>query len=114
MNRGQVGQQRSADIAAHPDVAVARLLEDDVPAEGKRTVRDPELMEDPAWMVDLADAGWGKVVLACRTIEKAEAAREQLVERTGRTRLVDVQAIEGGYPFYGAILTAPADRWTAL
>ena len=32
----------------------------------------------------LAEAGWGTVILACRTVEKAEAARAQLVERTGK------------------------------
>jgi NAD(P)-dependent dehydrogenase (short-subunit alcohol dehydrogenase family) len=32
----------------------------------------------------LAADGWGRVILACRTLEKAEAAREQLVARTGR------------------------------
>ncbi|MEM9070155.1 MAG: SDR family NAD(P)-dependent oxidoreductase [Myxococcota bacterium] len=32
----------------------------------------------------LAEAGWGRVVLACRTVEKAEAARKALVERTGK------------------------------
>jgi NAD(P)-dependent dehydrogenase (short-subunit alcohol dehydrogenase family) len=32
----------------------------------------------------LAADGWGRVILACRTVEKAEAAREQLVARTGR------------------------------
>lgn len=32
----------------------------------------------------LAEAGWGKVILACRTLDKAEAARTQLIERTGR------------------------------
>lgn len=37
-----------------------------------------------------------------------------LVERTGRTRLVDVHAIEGGYPFYGAIVTHPPERWREL
>jgi putative ABC transport system permease protein len=37
-----------------------------------------------------------------------------LAERTGRTRLVDVQAIEGGYPFYGVILTEPPERWALL
>jgi hypothetical protein len=46
------------------DVAVARLLEDGVPAEGMSTVRDPELLDDPAWMVDLADAGWGKLLVS--------------------------------------------------
>jgi len=37
-----------------------------------------------------------------------------LVERTGRSRLVDVQALSGGYPFYGSIITAPAQRWSGL
>ena len=32
----------------------------------------------------LAEAGWGKVILACRTEAKAEAARVRLVERTGK------------------------------
>jgi len=32
----------------------------------------------------LAEDGWGKVILACRTAEKAEAARKLLVERTGK------------------------------
>ena len=37
-----------------------------------------------------------------------------LVERTGRTRLVDVQAVAGGYPFYSAIETAPPGGWARL
>jgi NAD(P)-dependent dehydrogenase (short-subunit alcohol dehydrogenase family) len=32
----------------------------------------------------LAEAGWGNVILACRTEEKAEAARVLLVARTGK------------------------------
>ena len=32
----------------------------------------------------LAEAGWGNVILACRTEEKAETARKLLVERTGK------------------------------
>lgn len=32
----------------------------------------------------LAEAGYGKIVLACRTIEKAERARVQLRERSGK------------------------------
>ena len=31
----------------------------------------------------LAEDGWGKVILACRSVEKAETARSQLVKRTG-------------------------------
>jgi NAD(P)-dependent dehydrogenase (short-subunit alcohol dehydrogenase family) len=41
----------------------------------------------------LAEDGWGKVILACRSIEKAEAARAQLIERTGRDPF-DVLAVD--------------------
>ncbi len=37
-----------------------------------------------------------------------------LVARTGATRLVQVRAVEPGYPFYGLITTAPDGRWTRL
>ena len=37
-----------------------------------------------------------------------------LAERSGRTRLVDVQATTGGYPFYGAITTNPPGQYEAL
>jgi putative ABC transport system permease protein len=37
-----------------------------------------------------------------------------LVPRTGRTRLVQVHAVSGAFPFYGAILTDPPDRWATL
>ncbi len=33
---------------------------------------------------------------------------------TGATRLVEVRAVDPGYPFYGAIETLPADRWANL
>lgn len=36
------------------------------------------------------------------------------VPRTPGVRLVQVRAIEGGYPFYGAISTEPAGRWQRL
>ena len=32
----------------------------------------------------LAEDGWGRVILACRSIEKAETAKARLVERTGK------------------------------
>jgi NAD(P)-dependent dehydrogenase (short-subunit alcohol dehydrogenase family) len=32
----------------------------------------------------MAEAGWGKVLLACRTLEKAELSRLKLQERTGK------------------------------
>jgi putative ABC transport system permease protein len=37
-----------------------------------------------------------------------------LVPRTGGTRLVQVHAISGGYPFYGTITTDPAPAWGNL
>ena len=36
------------------------------------------------------------------------------VPRTAGVRLVQVKAIEAGYPFYGTIITAPANRWSGL
>ena len=41
----------------------------------------------------LAERGYWRVILACRTVEKAEAARQQLVERVGDD-LFDVLAID--------------------
>jgi NAD(P)-dependent dehydrogenase (short-subunit alcohol dehydrogenase family) len=32
----------------------------------------------------LADDGWGRVILACRSVDKGDAAQAQLVERTGK------------------------------
>ena len=32
----------------------------------------------------LAEDGYGRVILACRTIEKADVAKEQLIQRTGK------------------------------
>ena len=32
----------------------------------------------------LAEAGYGRVILACRTLDKASDARTRLVERTGK------------------------------
>ena len=37
-----------------------------------------------------------------------------LAPASGRTRLVDVQALEGGFPFYGGVRTEPAGRWHEL
>lgn len=37
-----------------------------------------------------------------------------LAEGSGNTRLVQVRAVTEGYPFYGAIETAPANRWTMV
>lgn len=37
-----------------------------------------------------------------------------LAERSGRTRLVDVQAVAPGWPFYGEVRTEPAGLWATL
>lgn len=37
-----------------------------------------------------------------------------LVPRSGKTRLVQVRAVSGNFPFYGVITTTPADRWRTL
>jgi hypothetical protein len=37
-----------------------------------------------------------------------------LATRSGRTRLVDVQAVADGYPFYGAVRTEPPGLWAQL
>jgi putative ABC transport system permease protein len=34
--------------------------------------------------------------------------------RTGSTRLVEIRAVSGGFPFYGSIVTTPAGRWDGL
>jgi putative ABC transport system permease protein len=36
------------------------------------------------------------------------------LQRTGATRLAQVRAVEGGWPFYGTIETEPAGRWGEL
>ena len=41
----------------------------------------------------LAERGYGHVILACRTVEKAETARQQLVERVGKD-VFDILAID--------------------
>ncbi|GJG88269.1 permease [Gemmatimonadetes bacterium T265] len=46
-----------------------------------------------------------------RTTQFASMA---VAPRTGRTRLVQVRAVEPGYPFYGTVTTAPAGRWATL
>lgn len=37
-----------------------------------------------------------------------------LVPRSGGTRLVQVRAVSGNYPFYGVITTTPAGKWAEL
>jgi len=46
-----------------------------------------------------------------RTTQFASMA---VAPRTGRTRLVQVRAVEPGYPFYGTVTTRPAGRWATL
>ncbi len=37
-----------------------------------------------------------------------------LVPRSGRTRLVDVQAVDGGFPLHGEVVTSPTGLWPTL
>ena len=37
-----------------------------------------------------------------------------IVQRTGLTRLAQIQAVTPGYPFYGEIITSPAGQWAHL
>ncbi|MEO8337280.1 MAG: FtsX-like permease family protein [bacterium] len=37
-----------------------------------------------------------------------------LVQRSGLTRLAQIQAVQPGYPFYGEIITKPAGEWAHL
>jgi putative ABC transport system permease protein len=37
-----------------------------------------------------------------------------LVQRSGKTRLVQVRAVSANFPFYGVITTSPAGKWQAL
>ncbi|HZJ00913.1 MAG TPA: ABC transporter permease, partial [Gemmatimonadaceae bacterium] len=37
-----------------------------------------------------------------------------LVQRSGKTRLVQVRAVSPNFPFYGVITTTPANRWNML
>ncbi len=50
-------------------------------------------------------------VLVSRVTSFASMA---LATRSGGTRLVEVRAIEGGYPYYGAIETDPPSAWSGL
>ncbi|NOT08873.1 MAG: FtsX-like permease family protein [Gemmatimonadales bacterium] len=51
---------------------------------------------------------------AGRKARQINFAAMAYVPRTQGVRLVQVRAIEGGYPFYGEIATDPAYRWRAL
>ena len=48
------------------------------------------------------------------TAEVTTFASMALVERTGKTRLAQIRGVTAEYPFYGQILTAPANRWSVL
>lgn len=37
-----------------------------------------------------------------------------IVQRTGLTRLAQIEAVTPGYPFYGEIITSPAGQWAQL
>ena len=45
---------------------------------------------------------------------RTELASMAFVKKREGTRLVDVRAVGGGFPFYGRVATSPPGRWTAL
>jgi putative ABC transport system permease protein len=49
-----------------------------------------------------------------RVAELTTFASMALVQRTGATRLAQIRGVTHGYPFYGDIVTAPADQWARL
>src|SRR4051812_19774462 len=49
-----------------------------------------------------------------RTATVTTFASMALVERTGATRLAQIRGVTEGYPFYGTILTSPANQWARL
>jgi len=49
-----------------------------------------------------------------RTATVTTFASMALVQRTGNTRLAQIRGVTEGYPFYGTILTSPADQWARL
>ena len=60
------------------------------------------------------------VVSQLTKLEGSDAARitrfgsMALATRSGRTRLVDVQAVAAGFPFYGTVRTEPPGLWAQL
>ena len=58
-----------------------------------------------------ADSATGKGGARARVSSFAGMA---YVPRTAGVRLVQVKAVEAGYPFYGTVVTAPANRWPGL
>ncbi|MEO8448885.1 MAG: hypothetical protein ABI647_03785, partial [Gemmatimonadota bacterium] len=65
-----------------------------------------------AWIDSLIRPASGKP--AGHRAEVASFPGMAYVPRTDGVRLVQVRAIEPGYPFYGTILTEPAGRWANL
>lgn len=66
------------------------------------------------------DASLEALVARLTDVEGYAAARitrfrsMALATRSGRTRLVDVQAVAGSYPFYGTVRTEPPGLWAQL
>ena len=75
----------------------------------------------------LAEAGYGHIILACRTVEKAEAARQELIQRVGsdpfETLAVELTSIDSATAAADeliarggsiAVQTVPLTRYPAL
>jgi putative ABC transport system permease protein len=65
--------------------------------------------------VGLVDSAAGCTGAVCPAVAQVTGfSAMAYVPRTEGTRLVQVAAIEGGYPFYGRIRTAPDEAWSQL
>ncbi len=74
---------------------------------------DARLSDDAAYPADVAavidslrDAGVG-------VARVTTASTMVLAPRSGQVRLLQVRALDEGYPFYGTLSTEPPDRWGA-
>ncbi len=71
------------------------------------TSRGPWTKPAQALLDSLARAG-------APVARNTQFASMAVAPRTGNTRLVQVRAVEPGYPYYGTVTTEPAGRWAAL
>jgi putative ABC transport system permease protein len=62
----------------------------------------------------VVDSMYGLERQGVRVAELTTFASMALVQRTGATRLAQIRGVTHGYPFYGDIVTAPADQWARL
>ena len=92
-----------ADVTAALEQESRGLLGADVELRSRAPLDTPVVA-----ILDSAQAGGARIARVTSFTSMAYAPR------TGTTRLAEVRAVDPGYPFYGAIETSPAGRWTRL